>query len=874
MARNQRPKEQRLYEEERRSIHKLLAENPNYFGTAPETGLPAQLEIKFNTAYEELTCVGLWPEKNLAEATLMVKLPFGFLGDLCSKGSTEYIRFFIDWDGDGDFFDANEDLGLVTLNVHDIDQVKEFPLCYAVPLEFKPLFAKCDEPYIVLLRAILSWEIVPTGPNFIPPWGNVLECWVQVDPIEGRFLGVVEAPAAADAETEEAAVKIDDDLLKRREEFGTRLLENPNYFGTLANSALAPQVDQKYDTTFEELHCIGLYPERDFLEAILEVKLPFGFLGDLCSGGSKEYVRFWADWNGDGDFYDADEDLGVAEVGVNDIREVERHRLCYALGLFIKRPRSHCDKPLLVRVRAILSWEVVPTDPDFVPPWGNVQECWVQIRPSEGPGRLIGEITDPAPASPPTCVEIQPVLACGLAGVVISGTAAGPGFASYRIEYRPLGSAAPFVQTGVVYPDCTPASTTPDHTTSRISEPLAYLTNLSTGDYEVHLRVDGAGGPIDVFTTFSLHFGAVVIDFIGMVPAREVGSHPADPSEQLKLIRASSTLTDPDSSVGGSISVWGSADFHGCDRRMIEYALQFREVTFPNTPPQEDEPGAWTDLNPPLPFGASGDPVFPREYYCWEGGPGGSFVTRPNYVVDNRLNRIWIDDQCLLSPFPLPDGTDYAIRRTAFVPWNTTAMNGRFTTRLRLRHQDIALSGPIQEEFDAATVWLDNREIQIILAGIQVGGTTLDVCEELSLSQFAGTTADIMGRAWDPLILTSVPATEHPNDNFGHYQLDLQKANGAFVNLPVPTPTQRVPASFTSPPGAVDVLLAWDIVTALDGGPAPDPYVPAPYPKIYRGERCAYVIRLYATDTTLLNDSSDTHDGERFFPFCIQNDLE
>jgi hypothetical protein len=86
--------------------------------------------------------------------------------------------------------------------------------------------------------------------------------------------------------------------------------------------------------------------------------------------------------------------------------------------------------------------------------------------------------------------------------------------------------------------------------------------------------------------------------------------------------------------------------------------------------------------------------------------------------------------------------------------------------------------------------------------------------------------------------------------------------------------TSRVPASFTSPPGDVDVLLAWDIVTALDGGPAPTPYVPAPYPKIYRGERCAYVIRLYATDTTLLNDSSDTHDGERFFPFCIQNDLE
>ncbi len=867
------PDPEKLFERERRSIRRLLAENPNYFGTAPETGLQAQEDIQFNTAYEELTCVGLWPEKNLAEATIMVKLPFGFLGDLCGRGSTEYVRFFIDWDGDGDFFDANEDLGIVKLDVHDIEQVKEFPLCYAVPLEFKPLLAHCREPYIVLLRGILSWEVVPTGPTFTPIWGNVLDCWVQVDPVDGRILGIVEGPGVAAAAVAQEPVKVDEDLVKRRQEFGVRLQENPNFFGTIATSGMAPNTDQKYDTTFEELHCIGLYPERNFLEAVLEVKLPFGFLGDLCSGGSREYVRFWADWNGDGDFDDADEDLGVAEVGVNDIPQVERYHLCYALGIRFRPPRSRCDKPLLVRVRAILSWQVVPTDPNFVPPWGNVQECWVQIRPSDGPDILVGVITDPAAADPPTCTSIQPVLACALAGVTISGTAAGGGFTSYRIEHRPFPSAAPFTQTGVVYPDCTPASATPDHTTPRTSEPLAYLTNLSSGDYQVHLRVDGAGGPIDVFTTFSLHFGAIVIDRIGEVQAREVGPHPADASEQLKLIRASTVATDPDSSVGGAISVWGSADFHGCDRRMIEYGLQFREVIFPAVPPQEDDPGAWTDLNAPLPFGATGDPVFPREYNCWEGGSGGGYVTRPNFVVDNRLNRIWVDDQCLLTWFPLPDGTPYATRQTRIVPWNTLPLNGRFTIRLRLRHQDVALVGPIQTEFDAATVWLDNREIEVILAGIQVGGTTLDVCEELSLSQFSGTTADIIGRAWDPLILASIPATERPNDNFGFYQLDLQKANGSFVNLPVPAPTTRVPAVIPSPSGDTGVLLAWDIIATLDGGVAPDPFVPAPYPKIYRGERCAYVIQLYATDTTLINDSGDTHHATRLFPFCIENDL-
>src|SRR3989442_6237438 len=95
---------QNFHLEQRQNIHKLLADNPNFFGTL-DIELPAVLGIKFNTIYEELTCVGLWPERNLLEATLKVKLPFGFLGDLCTKGSHEYVRFFIDWDSDGDFLD-------------------------------------------------------------------------------------------------------------------------------------------------------------------------------------------------------------------------------------------------------------------------------------------------------------------------------------------------------------------------------------------------------------------------------------------------------------------------------------------------------------------------------------------------------------------------------------------------------------------------------------------------------------------------------------------------------------------------------------------------------------------------------------------------
>jgi hypothetical protein len=89
---------------------------------------------------------------------------------MCSAGSYEYVRFFIDWNNDGDFNDLNEDLGVAAVNVHDIPQVKEHPLCYAVRRRFRPFLADCRNPYIVKLRAILSWEIVPPpgDPNFIP----------------------------------------------------------------------------------------------------------------------------------------------------------------------------------------------------------------------------------------------------------------------------------------------------------------------------------------------------------------------------------------------------------------------------------------------------------------------------------------------------------------------------------------------------------------------------------------------------------------------------------------------------------------------------------------------------------------------------------
>jgi hypothetical protein len=885
-------KEEEIFKEERLTIHRLLANNPNYFGTVPNIDFAVVKPIKFNTSYEELTCIGVWPERNLLEATLLVKLPFGFLGNKCSQGSYEYVRFFIDWDNDGDFNDANEDLGVARVNVHDVPQVKEHPLCYAVKLPFKPFLTDCRNPYIVKLRAILSWEIVPPAGdwNFIPIWGNILECWIQIEPIEGKIVGVVakeEVKQEIFSEKEAVSSKI---VMpdKERVQFLELLKQNPNYFGTLPISDLKPIYPMKCDTRYEELKCIGIYPEEDFLEAILHIKLPFGFLGNLCGPGSYEYVRFFIDWDSDGDFMDFNEDVGVAAVNVHDIPDVRKVRLCYAFGKHFRALRAVCQRPYIVKLRAILSWQQVPTGPNFIPVWGNIKECWIQIEPTDPiPDSLAAEITKPVAASPPTCVGVGPTVACSLAGVTIAGRAYGPGFASYRIEYRSLSSPL-WIQTGVVYPDCSPASASPDHSTPRYNEPLAFLTNLEPDEYEVRLTVNGTGGPLTRFTVFSLHRAPVVIDKIGQIDTRVVGVHPGDPSELLKLVKLN--VTGPETSVGGSISVVGSADFYGCGREMIEYVLQYKEApcglgaspqgtpTAPpvpapacTPPPQQDAPAPWMNIKPQLPFG---DITHPRWYYCWP-------FNRPNFVLNGKLNRIWLTRSCILSlTLPGPVITYHDVQKTEESSWDTRALNGRYTVRLLLRHQDIPHLGPIGELYDATTVWLDNRDILVKLTGLTVsGGADLDGCAQVKLSQFFGTTAEIKGRAWDPLILNNEPSWLKPNDNFDYYVVHFCKDGmGGYVTngIMIADNTMRVPNVLPIlPPGNDEGVLAnWDIINALDAGPKPDPYTPPPYPKLYRGEHCAYLIRLYARDKTYINDMGDIHDAEDFWPLCIVNDLE
>ncbi|MEV6956765.1 hypothetical protein [Streptomyces sp. NPDC051183] len=170
-----------------------------------------------------------------------------------------------------------------------------------------------------------------------------------------------------------------------RKGFRLLLAANPNYFDTFPDIGIGPVFPLKGDTTYESLSCVAYSPERDRLEATLELRRPSGYSGGLCTPGSYEYVRFFVSYDEGATFADA----GLAAVNVHDLlvepdcRDKPSHPLSYTVGVDYTPHRNFCGLPVLPLVRAILSWEQVPEpgNPDFPVVWGNRLDCHVQIRP-------------------------------------------------------------------------------------------------------------------------------------------------------------------------------------------------------------------------------------------------------------------------------------------------------------------------------------------------------------------------------------------------------------------------------------------------------------------------------------------------------------
>lgn len=446
----------------------------------------------------------------------------------------------------------------------------------------------------------------------------------------------------------------------------------------------------------------------------------------------------------------------------------------------------------------------------------------------------------------------------------VKGTASGTVFGHYTLEV--VGTSIP-----VIYPGGGASGTAPV-----VNGELGQLDisgSQPTTGLVIRLTVfpAGAGSNKICSKTFDIQTRMVYITKIGGVPAQVMGAHPVDSTEPLKLIKADALVATPEASLASAISVEGGAYVYGCGRQMSEYVLQYKSIPSPDPPFQQDDPGPWTNINAPLPFG---DATHPFTY---------SFLSTllPNYVLNGKLTRQWALRSILQSLFPIVFADRWI---TEELPWNTTPLNGRFTVRLRVQHQPmVGPPDPVPPElYDTATVWMDNRAIDGKITHMAIaGGGGLGVCDELVLSQFVHNghkvNAEIIGRAWDPIILDSYPNTLRPNDNFNAYELQFKK-DGGSVWAGITSSATRVPnilqqAPLAALPADTGVLASWDIVAALDAGPLPGGMPPDPYPKIYRGQRCAYLIELHVSDTTHIGDSGSPHQVWDYFPFCIVNDL-
>jgi hypothetical protein len=470
---------------ERAGFRSLLASNPNYFGTAKESGFPVVQEIAGDTSYEQIDCVSYNPALNLLEATISVKQTSGYGGGLCQPGSLEFIRFFLDY-GSG-WVDA----GLATVSVHDIPEALDcfdaavFPLSYTATVQVDREQRPCWSPVLPAARAILSWSVIPTGPDFIPVWGDVAQCNVQIQPrppfvldVLARlgkeakplklppsraYAGEVPLPAPPPQPLDLAELAKRYGPADKDQEQAAAVPAHRFGYAELAQAASGAALDSQAieqhiaawqaaglswtdaasaviktggDVTYEQLECVGLDNNVSNLVASFQVKLPDGYNGGLCQAGSTEYVAFWASgWDDScGWTY-----LGTAGVAVHDISPLPEGGLCYAaiLPVDLTHQRRSCKEPKELRIRAVLSWNVPPStsDPDAEPVWGNILDAHVQV----GPGPVI----------PPGTVT--PLIGV-LGGIPVSQIDLGTGLTTPLATFALLGGSAPADPDGLGRP--------------------------------------------------------------------------------------------------------------------------------------------------------------------------------------------------------------------------------------------------------------------------------------------------------------------------------------------------------------------------------------------------------------------------------------
>ncbi len=409
------------FPKERTAFKAMLLANPNYFGNLSDSTLKPVLPIKKNTYYEEIGCVGYQPQQKNLEAVVYIHQPSGYGTDICGFGSPEYVRFYLSFDNGASW----KDEGLTSFQAYNIPTGpgKNQRLEYAVSLPVNIKHKLCLVENLIQVRAILSWNNPPpeNQPDWNPIWGNVQEAIIQVEPrrfwfpldltkdlakdfeIKNPLLNIMDPAvslptqqlaldAVALSEIYKDTVPVHRFAFKELTNFvSNKLSFTPESFmDLLPGIKIDPKLpellfpDKDGNISYEELKCIGLDPNSpDTLVGIIQVKKNSGYSGGVCTKGSREYVTFWADFDGNGSFETC---LGTASVHSYDLENITAEGVHYAVRLPIDLNdyRQKCKKGAkLVRIRAILSWNVAApcNNPDYIPSWGNREETQIIISP-------------------------------------------------------------------------------------------------------------------------------------------------------------------------------------------------------------------------------------------------------------------------------------------------------------------------------------------------------------------------------------------------------------------------------------------------------------------------------------------------------------
>ena len=151
----------------------LIPATAPFFVAARECG--AKVSQLGSLYYEEMSCCGYDPQRRTFACPVKIKQPFGF-GGAPLPGSREHVLHCVA-DANGTFQPVGHD------SVHLANSTFQPPWQFAVVANaiwnLHTIYPMNGTPRRA--RSILSWAFTPTGCDYKPIWGNVLDYPIRLD---------------------------------------------------------------------------------------------------------------------------------------------------------------------------------------------------------------------------------------------------------------------------------------------------------------------------------------------------------------------------------------------------------------------------------------------------------------------------------------------------------------------------------------------------------------------------------------------------------------------------------------------------------------------------------------------------------------------